>query len=96
LRDYRTAPLSEAMKAILTLVEKASLSSPDITAEDITKTRAAGAPEEMIYDAITVCSLFVYYNTWVDACGVAAMPDQGYLAVGSRLAQHGYVPEQLG
>ena len=50
----------------------------------------------MIYDAITVCALFVYYTTWVDACGVAAMPDLGYLAVGSRLAQFGYVPEQLG
>ncbi|PYQ56515.1 MAG: hypothetical protein DMF58_20480 [Acidobacteria bacterium] len=84
------------MKAILKLVEKASLSSPDITGDDIAEARAGGASEEMIYDAITVCSLFVYYNTWVDACGVAAMPDLGYLAVGSRLAQHGYVPEQLG
>jgi len=84
--------LGEPMKAILTLVEKASLASPDISPEDIEKTRASGASEEMIYDAITVCSLFVYYNTWVDACGVAAMPDQGYLAVGSRLAQLGYVP----
>jgi len=84
------------MKAILALVEKASLMSPEITREDISKAQAAGASEEMIYGAITVCSLFVYYNTWVDAAGVAAMPDQGYLAVGSRLAQHGYVPEQLG
>ena len=81
------------MRAILTLVEKASLSSPDITPADIEKARAAGASEEMIYDAITVCSLFVFYNTWVDACGVAAMPEMGYLAVGSRLAQNGYAPE---
>lgn len=84
------------MKAVLTLVEKASLSSPDITPEDIDKARTAGASEEMIYDAITVCSLFVYYNTWVDACGVAAMPEQGYMAVGSRLAQNGYVPKKSG
>ncbi len=84
------------MKAILTLVEKASLASPEISPADIDKTRAAGASEEMIYDAITVCSLFVYYNTWVDACGVAAMPDQGYLAVGSRLAKQGYMPGELG
>ena len=83
------------MKAILTLVEKAALSSPDITPDDVAKARAAGASEEMIYDAITVCSLFVYYNTWVDACGVSAMPDLGYLAVGSRLAQNGCVPEKL-
>lgn len=84
------------MKAILTLVEKAALSSPDITPEDIAQTRAAGASEEMIYDAITVCSLFVYYNTWVDACGVADLPQQGYLAVAARLAKNGYIPEHLG
>lgn len=84
------------MKAILTLVEKASVAAAGITQNDIAQARAAGASEEMIYDGITVCSLFVYYTTWVDACGVAAMPDLGYLAVGSRLAQHGYVPEHLG
>ncbi len=84
------------MKAILTLVEKASVAPAEITQNDIAQARAAGASEEMIYDAITVCSLFVYYTTWVDACGVAAMPDLGYLAVGSRLAQHGYIPEHLG
>jgi len=92
LKDHRTAPINDTMKAILTLVEKASLSSPDITANDIAQARAAGASEEMIYDAITVCSLFVFYNTWVDACGVAAMNDEGYLASGSRLAARGYAP----
>ncbi|HYS54705.1 MAG TPA: peroxidase [Thermoanaerobaculia bacterium] len=92
MKDHRTAPITETMKAILTLVEKASLASPDITAEDIAKVRAAGASEEMIYDAITVCSLFVFYNTWVDACGVAAMPDEGYRASGARLASRGYIP----
>jgi hypothetical protein len=84
------------MKAILTLVEKAAVAAADLSQDDIAAARAAGVSEEMIYDAITVCALFVYYTTWVDACGVAAMPDLGYLAVGSRLAQHGYVPELLG
>ncbi len=83
-------------KAILTLVEKTALASPEVTAEDIAATLAAGASEEAIYDAITVCSLFVFYNAWVDACGVADLPQQGYLAVASRLAEHGYVPERLG
>jgi hypothetical protein len=84
------------MKAILTLVEKTAVSAADITQDDIARARAAGASEVMVHDAITVCALFVYYTTWVDACGVAAMPDLGYLAVGSRLAQNGYVPEHLG
>lgn len=83
------------MRAIFTLVEKASLNSPDISPDDIARARAAGASEEDLYDAITVCSLFVYYNTWVDACGVAAMPEQGYQAVATRLAKFGYVPEQM-
>jgi len=48
--------------------------------------------EEAIYDAITVCSLFQFYNTWVDAAGVPALPN--YDASGKRMAANGYIQEE--
>ena len=47
---------------------------------------AAGWSEEAVYDAITVCALFQFYNTWIDATGVSDMPAAAYEMSGKRLA----------
>ena len=52
--------------------------------------REAGWSDEALYDAITVCSLFQFYNNWIDATGVADMPALGYEMSGHRLATQGY------
>ncbi len=62
--------------------------------EDIDEVKAAGWSEEALYDAITVCALFNFYNKWVDATGVSDMTPAGYLASGERLAELGYVPPE--
>lgn len=41
---------------------------------------------------MTVCALFRFYNTWVDASGVHDMPAASYEAMGIRLAATGYAP----
>jgi hypothetical protein len=53
---------------------------------------AAGWSEEAVYDAVTVCALFNFYNTWIDGTGVADMPAAAYEASGQRLATRGYAP----
>ena len=55
--------------------------------------RKAGWSDEALYDAITVCSLFQFYNNWIDATGVADMPALGYEMSGHRLATEGYASE---
>ena len=55
--------------------------------------REAGWSEEALYDAITVCALFKFYNTWIDATGVQDMPAEAYAMSGHRLATKGYVSE---
>ena len=52
--------------------------------------KSAGWTDEAIYDAITVCALFRFYNTWIDATGVHDMPAAAYDAMGVRLATQGY------
>jgi hypothetical protein len=43
-----------------------------------------------LYDAITVCALFQFYNSWIDATGVSDMPGFAYEMSGKRLAEAGY------
>jgi hypothetical protein len=59
----------------------------------VDEARSAGWSEEALYDAITVCALFQFYNTWTDATGVQDMPPFAYEVSGKRLATAGYAPE---
>ena len=56
--------------------------------------KQAGWSEEAIYDAITVCSLFNFYNRWIDATGVQDMPAFAYDMSGKRMAERGYLHEE--
>jgi uncharacterized peroxidase-related enzyme len=95
LNDYRTAPISEAEKALFKFIEKVNRQSNTIGRADIAEVKAAGWPEEAIYDAISVCALFNFYNRWIDATGVQDMPAPGYQMSGHRLATEGYAqPEE--
>jgi hypothetical protein len=64
--------------------------STSITQNDVDIALQAGWSDEALYDAITVCSLFQFYNNWIDATGVADMPALGYEMSGHRLATQGY------
>ena len=61
-----------------------------LTPADVEVVKDAGWSEEAIYDAITVCALFNFYNKWIDATGVSDMPPEAYEASGERMANHGY------
>ncbi|HEX9849638.1 MAG TPA: hypothetical protein VGA54_03715 [Candidatus Deferrimicrobium sp.] len=92
LQDYRTAPIGDREKALFAFIEKVNRESSRLTKEDVEEVKAAGWSEEALYDAITVCALFNFYNKWIDATGVGDMPEAAYAASGERLATFGYVP----
>ena len=64
--------------------------STSIGQEDVDRAKQAGWSDAALYDAITVCSLFQFYNNWIDATGVSDMPAFGYEMSGKRLASQGY------
>jgi hypothetical protein len=66
--------------------------SNQLTQADIDRVRDAGWSDEAIYDAITVCALFNFYNKWIDATGVSDMPAAAYAISGERLAK-GYIDD---
>jgi len=91
LADYRTAPIDDREKALFAFIEKMNDRSNLVRREDIDRLTAAGWSEEAIYDAITVCALFKFYNAWIDATGVHDLPASAYEMSGKRLATQGYV-----
>ncbi len=93
LKDYTTAPITEQEKALFAFVAKVNRGLHQVTRADVDEVRAAGWSAEAVYDAITVCALFNFYNRWIDGNGVQDMPVVGYLMSGRRLATEGYVHE---
>ena len=92
LADYETAPISDRDKALFRFIEQMNRDSSRLQAGDIDTVRTAGWSDEALYDAITVCALFNFYNKWIDATGVHDMPAAAYAASGQRLARFGYLP----
>jgi alkylhydroperoxidase family enzyme len=90
LDDYRTSPLDDRDKALFALIDKMNRHSNQIRQGDIDAVTAAGWTDEAIYDAITVCALFRFYNAWIDATGVHDMPAAAYEMSGKRMAAQGY------
>lgn len=91
MRDLETSPLDEKEKALLRFVDKVNHDSPRITTADMRPLYAAGWTDEQIYYAITVCSLFNFYNRWIDASGVHPLSEEAHRQGGKRSAAMGYV-----
>jgi hypothetical protein len=90
LEDLDSAPISEKDRTLYAFIKKMVADSTSIGPSDVERARRAGWSDEALYDAITVCSLFQFYNNWVDATGVSDMSEFGYEMSGHRLATEGY------
>ena len=94
LDDYRSSRLSDAEKALFAFIEKVNSASNQIRQTDIDELKKFDWTDEAIYDAVTVCSLFNFYNRWNDAMGTPDMPAFAYEMTGKRIAEHGYFQEK--
>jgi uncharacterized peroxidase-related enzyme len=90
IRNIDTAPIGDADKALLRFVERVNRESPHIQRSDIEALYTHGWNDEAIYDAITVCAMFNFFNRWIDAAGVHAMSDHAHKAAAPRMAP-GYI-----
>ena len=90
LENLETSRLDSKDKELLRYVEKVTDNAAGITAADVERVKAAGWSEEAIYDALTVASLFKFYNTWNNGAGVQNMRSPDYAASAQRLIDMGY------
>jgi uncharacterized peroxidase-related enzyme len=91
IANYRTAPIEEHEKLLFAYLEKLTSEPTSASDAEVEGLRQAGWSDEAIYDAVTVCALFNYYNRWVEGTGVGDMPTAAYEKSGERLARQGYV-----
>ena len=91
LADVETSALPEKEKALFRFLHRVNLAAARIERSDLEALRAIGWSDEAIYDAVTVCALFNFYNRWCDAMGVRGMPAAAFEASGGRLAADGYL-----
>lgn len=94
LANPETAPISRAEKVLLAFVVSVNGRSHEIEPPEVEAVRAAGWTDEAIYDAISVCALFNFYNRWCDGAGVHAMPAEAHAMGGKRMAEFGYAPPE--
>ncbi len=92
VKDLESSRLDEKDKVLFRYLRKVNHEAASITRADVEAVRAAGWTDDAIYDAVTVCALFNFYNRWCDAMGARDMPAAAFEMSGKRMAEHGYLP----
>ncbi len=67
LADWRTAPISEPLRATLGLLERLTREPESLTVDDVLAVRASGVSAEAIAEAMIVCFLFSIIDRLADA-----------------------------
>ena len=89
--DITTAPISDKMKALLTIAAQVQESGKSVTAESVQKAKDAGATDLEIHDTVLIAALFCLYNRYVDGLSTVTPSDPAYdKGLGQRLKDHGY------
>jgi uncharacterized peroxidase-related enzyme len=90
--DYRTAPISSKLKALLAIAEQVQVDGKRVTKELVEQARAEGATDLDIHDTVLIAAAFSMYNRYVDGLATwQPREPEMYVEMGKRLAEQGYV-----
>ena len=90
LTDWRTAPVSEAIRAMLAFLETLTLRPDEVSPEQIQAMRQAGVSDEGIEEAIAVCAAFNIADRLADTFDYEPPNAEGARRGGEHLLLHGY------
>jgi len=89
--DYKTAPISEKLKALLGIAEQVQIDGKRVTAEHVARAKAEGATDLDIHDTVLIAAAFCMYNRYVDGLATVQPRDPAaYREMGQRMATQGY------
>ena len=91
LKDYQTAPISDKLKALLTIAGKVQEDARQVSEADVSLARSHGAVDRDIHDTVLIAATFCMFNRYVD--GLATLtPEESaaYIPMGERMATKGY------
>jgi uncharacterized peroxidase-related enzyme len=91
LRNAQTAPVTDKMRALLAIADKARRDGRLVTPDDVQRAKDAGADDRAIHDTVLITAMFCMFNRYVDGLGTPLPDDTSmYDVVGTRIAEHGY------
>lgn len=74
VRDFHTAPLPDAERAMLAYVERLTREPWSVREEDVDRLHSAGWDDRAIHDMAQVTAYFNYVNRLADGLGVQLEP----------------------
>jgi uncharacterized peroxidase-related enzyme len=90
-QDIESAPVSEKMKALLTIAKQVQRSGKEVTTQSVERAKNAGATDIEIHDTVLIAALFCLYNRYVDGLStVAPTNPEFYQGLANRLVTNGY------
>ena len=94
--DFRTAPVSAKLKALLAIAGKVQQDGKLVRETDILAARALGATDMEIHDTVLIAAAFSMYNRYVDGLGTWQPRDpEMYAQMGKHLAEEGYIKSSI-
>lgn len=90
-QNISTAPVSDKMKALLTIASMVQESGKSVTENAIDEAKAQGATDLEIHDTVLIAALFCLYNRYVDGLSTNTPTDPAfYEGLAQRLKNNGY------
>lgn len=92
LKDYRIAPITDKLKALLSIAHRVQEDARTVSEQHIALARSFGAIDRDIHDTVLIAATFCMFNRYVD--GLASLPvmeASDYKAIGERMGILGYV-----
>jgi uncharacterized peroxidase-related enzyme len=94
--NYLAAPISDKLKALLTIAGKVQQDGKLVTEADVKAARNLGATDLEIHDTVLIAAAFSMYNRYVDGLGTVQPTDPGmYEQMGKHLAEKGYTTSSV-
>jgi uncharacterized peroxidase-related enzyme len=95
-KDYASTPVSDKLKALLSIAASVQRGGKHVTTEQIEKARTEGATDKEIHDTVLIAAAFCMYNRYVDGLATWAPEDrQFYVNRAPQRAQEGYIDFDL-
>lgn len=90
-QDIETSPVTEKMKALLSIASQVQKSGKLVTDESVGRAKTAGATDLEIHDTVLIAALFSLYNRYVDGLATNMPKDESYFKnLTERLTTQGY------
>src|SRR5579871_3974701 len=74
-KDYQSTPISDKLKALLSIAGSVQRGGKNVTAAQIEKAKSEGATDKEIHDTVLIAAAFCMYNRYVDGLATWAPED---------------------